>query len=114
MCFLIFKQISLKHLLFQEELTGYYDNSKYFFNEISEMFVRFQWTWFFSQISGKESNSNFHENFKCTLRVIGIINTDITEKTLTIRNSGNLPEIVIGYFSAFLIICMIILTFTFN
>jgi len=31
MCFLIFKQISLKHLLFEEELTVYYDKSRYFF-----------------------------------------------------------------------------------
>jgi len=52
--------------------------------------------------------------FKCGIRLIAIINTDIAEKTLTIPNSANIPEIVIGYFSAFLIICMILLTFTFN
>jgi len=42
MCFLRFKQISLKHLLFQEELKVYYDKSKCFFNKIPYIFVRFQ------------------------------------------------------------------------
>jgi hypothetical protein len=42
MCFLIFNNVCLKHFLFQEELTVYYDNCKYLFYKLLFVFDGFQ------------------------------------------------------------------------
>jgi len=42
MCFWIFNKVCLKHLLFKEDLTRYYDEFKYVYYKIPDILDRYQ------------------------------------------------------------------------
>jgi hypothetical protein len=62
MCFLVFDRLSMKHYLFQEELTKFYNKLCVPFIKYMTCLSNFKGNYFSLQMIEKYSNIKFHEN----------------------------------------------------
>ena len=113
MWFLIFKNVCMKHFLFQEELTRYYEKRKYAFYKISDLLVAFQRNFIFlHRLLRNIQILNFMKIWR-EIQVVSIIKTDIAEKIHFVIFQTRLKSWV-GSLVSFLRLCMNILSLTFN
>jgi len=115
MCFLRFNNICLKHFLFQEELTVYYDNCKYSFYGIPDIFVRFQRKLVFRhRFLGNNQILNFTKISSVEYELLQSERQKLRRKYIQFVFLATCLKSRLGILVSFIIFCMNLLTFTFN